>query len=417
VELGNNAYLVPLEGELDKEETLIPLKWVYDRLARCKARQKVLILDVCRFNPQRGVERGTLAKMGDDLDKMLREPPRGVEVLTACTAGEFSYERDGEGGLFLEQVSKLREAGGLKDLQDAPDKPLPVQPLSWQIAKPLQASAKLHFQRDQTVRLAGAEANQGLAYDPKQAKPLRPGLLPTPPNGAAAARGDVLRMLKLAERVPPLLPSQRVQRLPFEILPAYPKNKVALYQDDAANNDARAAVDEAVNLLKKHAPAFLDTSAPLPPPPPPPANAQQRAQFFGQITQRQMGLALVYNDLESKYEEMKLIADDFKKEDPQWRAAYLYVTAMVCYRMALFYEYNAMMGKVRKEELPPFDPQQHKGYRLVPQPKMSDRDAQKIAEGARRLLKQLAEDHKDTPWELVAKRELLTNLGLDWQPY
>jgi RNA polymerase sigma-70 factor (ECF subfamily) len=416
VELGNQAYLVPLDGELDKEQTLVSLEWLYDRLAKCKARQKVLILDVCRFNPQRGVERGTLDKMGGNLDKMLRQPPRGVEVLTACTAGEFSYESDSDGGLFLEQLSKLREAGGLKDLQDAADKPLPLQPLSWQVAKPLQAAAKQLFKADQTVRLAGAEANPGLAYDPKQARPSRPALAVAAPDPAAAPRGHVLRIFKLAERVPPLLTSQRVQPLPFEVLPAYPKDKVALYPDDA-DNDLRGALQSGIDLLIKHAPAFQDTTPPPPPPPPPPANGQLRNQFFQEMTRRQMGLALVYNDLESKYEEMKLLTDDFKTAGPQWRAPYLYGQAMLLYRMACFYEYNAMLGKVRKEELPPFDPQQHKGYRLVPKANMSDRDAQKIAQQAKKLLKQLADDHKGTPWELIAKRELLTNLGLEWQPY
>jgi hypothetical protein len=39
VEVGDDAYLVPLEGELDNAKTLIPLKWVYEQLQKCKARQ------------------------------------------------------------------------------------------------------------------------------------------------------------------------------------------------------------------------------------------------------------------------------------------------------------------------------------------------------------------------------------------
>src|SRR5262249_47961462 len=42
-EIDNEAYLVPLEGDLKDASTLIPLKWVYDKLAACKARQKVLV--------------------------------------------------------------------------------------------------------------------------------------------------------------------------------------------------------------------------------------------------------------------------------------------------------------------------------------------------------------------------------------
>src|SRR5262249_963201 len=64
VELGEQAYLVPLEGELDKEATLIPLAWLYEQLSKCKARQKALIIDVCRFDPTRGPERPGSGPMG-----------------------------------------------------------------------------------------------------------------------------------------------------------------------------------------------------------------------------------------------------------------------------------------------------------------------------------------------------------------
>ena len=36
---------------------MIPLKWVYEQMAKCKARQKVLVLDVNRLNPGHGLER------------------------------------------------------------------------------------------------------------------------------------------------------------------------------------------------------------------------------------------------------------------------------------------------------------------------------------------------------------------------
>src|SRR5262249_28250378 len=57
VEIKGEGYLVPIEGELGNADTLIPIKWVYDQLAACKARQKVLVLDVCRLDPSRGLER------------------------------------------------------------------------------------------------------------------------------------------------------------------------------------------------------------------------------------------------------------------------------------------------------------------------------------------------------------------------
>ena len=53
---------MPIEGELDNAATLIPLKWVYEKLAACKARQKVFVVDVCRFSPTNGAERPGAAR-------------------------------------------------------------------------------------------------------------------------------------------------------------------------------------------------------------------------------------------------------------------------------------------------------------------------------------------------------------------
>src|SRR5262249_11891747 len=45
----DDVYLVPVEGDLQDSKTLIGLSWVFDKMKACPARQKVLILDVCRF--------------------------------------------------------------------------------------------------------------------------------------------------------------------------------------------------------------------------------------------------------------------------------------------------------------------------------------------------------------------------------
>src|SRR5262249_36540809 len=41
IEVEEVPYLVPFEGELTDKDSLIPLSWLYERLAKCKARQKV----------------------------------------------------------------------------------------------------------------------------------------------------------------------------------------------------------------------------------------------------------------------------------------------------------------------------------------------------------------------------------------
>src|SRR5262249_42977267 len=96
-DIGEAAYLVPLEGEPAVKETLIPLNWLYEQLTHCKARQKVLILDTCRLDSGRGLERPGSGPMSATLDGVLQKPPAGVQVWTACTSGQYSYESDGVG--------------------------------------------------------------------------------------------------------------------------------------------------------------------------------------------------------------------------------------------------------------------------------------------------------------------------------
>ena len=52
--LEGKSYLVPIDGNMKKPESLLPLKWVFDELSKCKAQQKILVLDVFRFSPGRG---------------------------------------------------------------------------------------------------------------------------------------------------------------------------------------------------------------------------------------------------------------------------------------------------------------------------------------------------------------------------
>src|SRR5262245_58070502 len=75
VEVDDQPYLVPIEGELTDKNSLIPLSWLYDRLAACPARQKVLIVDTCRMDAARGFERPSGGPMGGKLDSALATPP------------------------------------------------------------------------------------------------------------------------------------------------------------------------------------------------------------------------------------------------------------------------------------------------------------------------------------------------------
>jgi hypothetical protein len=134
VEIGDDVYLAPIEGELDNPATLIPLPWVYDQMARCKARQKVLVMDVNRLNPGLGIERPNGGPMGAKIDAALAAPPPGVQVWSACVDKQQSYETgDSPMGEFLDElafalapVDKIHK--GIAGIQ-RPEDPLPLDAL------------------------------------------------------------------------------------------------------------------------------------------------------------------------------------------------------------------------------------------------------------------------------------------------
>ena len=105
IEIGKEAYLVPLDGtvkDADPKE-LISLSWLYNRLKECRARQKVLILDVCRYDPARGEQRPGSGPMGEVLDARLQQPPPGVQVWSSCLRGQQAYEFE-RGSVFLQAL-------------------------------------------------------------------------------------------------------------------------------------------------------------------------------------------------------------------------------------------------------------------------------------------------------------------------
>jgi hypothetical protein len=88
---------------------------------------------------------------------------------------------------------------------------------------------------------------------------------------------------------------------------------------------------------------------------------------------------------------------------------------MVQLEYAYLYEYQSMLGKMRIQ-LPPLDPEFHGGWKLASQSKLQgDKAGREFAKEAGKSLETLIKDNAGTPWEVLAKREKLTNLGLEWQ--
>ncbi len=236
----NEMYLAPIEGELNNAATLIPLKWVYEQMAKCPARQKVLVVDVNRLNPGHGLERPNGGPMDPKEDAALNAPPPGVQVWTACTAGQQSYELDDAlMGLFLDELDTAlvtdEKSKGLKDKIQHPEDPLPMERLRDLVNAGMKRELS-DFKLEQTSRLSGEEAKDGAPYD-KSAPPAPAIVLATPPKGDSA--GKVQSVLNEIG-VPPLKPS-RVDDTGVHLkdLPPFPMDKMNDYP--ASGGPATAA--------------------------------------------------------------------------------------------------------------------------------------------------------------------------------
>jgi uncharacterized caspase-like protein len=119
--LDGTSYLCPMDADLDKPAaTLLRVSWLYETLeTRCKAAQKVLIIDACRREPrsQRRAA-GEPEAMSRGLSQALQDVPRGIVALSSCTAGQLSYEDADLGhGVFMHFV--LRGLSGSADQRGA----------------------------------------------------------------------------------------------------------------------------------------------------------------------------------------------------------------------------------------------------------------------------------------------------------
>jgi hypothetical protein len=100
----------------------------------------------------------------------------------------------------------------------------------------------------------------------------------------------------------------------------------------------------------------------------------------------------------------------------RWQANYDYVMARLLARLIYLQEYNLMLGKVRKDDLPAVQTGAG-GWRLVAAGKIqcTEREVLWWERERRKSLKRLLKEHPRTPWAWLARRELKVPLGLEWQ--
>jgi GUN4-like/Caspase domain len=91
---GLGEHLMTIDGNPnDLPDTAISIHFVTERLRACKAKNIVLVLDMCR-NEHHDVGQKTAVSVADSLKKLVqdREGQQGIITLFSCRQGEISYE-------------------------------------------------------------------------------------------------------------------------------------------------------------------------------------------------------------------------------------------------------------------------------------------------------------------------------------
>lgn len=439
MEKDGQAYLIPLEGDMEEVKTLIPLKPIYEKLGQCRAQQKIVVFDICRTDPGRGAERPTVGAMSEALEKVLHTPPEGVAVWTSCSKDEQAFEEDygsigGSefwGSLFLSQYfhaaskgmfARNGKLGGLS----APEDPFPIETFSEWVDQTTARLSKENYKNQQTPKFTPAKAGKTVAWNPAEKPPAR-FEIPAPPQGvpreqvASIFKEINLPSLKINRADVPASSADATFPFPAEAMADYLKDTVDL--DGMKTNPKKYAMRLAVldatatiRRLRVQAEANLPETI---------GKSQAATDAFKKFIldnqtvpaeqQADLREALTMMEAALKAQEKEKEAD--REKSKRWLANFDYVYAQIKIRIAYLEEYNLAMGKIRKDELPALEGDKQNGWQLSSQEKMNCTQEYKLlaAEGKEKL-EGIIKAHPNTPWAMLAKREKNTRLGLSWQP-
>jgi hypothetical protein len=407
------AYFAPVEAVADDPETLVPVSKVFDLLRTSKAAQKVLVWDVCRRNPAGLAVRPHPGPMTATLADGLTAAPPGVQVIVACSPGEFSLEYGvpkGDAAHFAGSalLDALTQAAA-EQKQPAAADAIPVAEMFPAVEKYVASAAKA-YRVKQTPRLVGKVPAQLAPPDPKE--PVAAAVeLPAPkiPNEAKSIFEELA--------LPPLLGSvaESIPPLPFsaESLKVYAADvSVADILKDTRKYSFRATTLLALQTIRETA----LTADPKATKPLTQIDVRLTEKVKKSVLDAQEGVAVGLAKLELAEAGLDLVAEFRAKEPLRWQAHYDFARAQVKLRLAALHEYNKALGDVRTEALPAL-PQGATGWQLVAVEKMQSRaPVRKLAEDGVKGLRDLAEATRGTPWEVLSRRALLTPRGLAWEP-
>ena len=133
------------------------------------------------------------------------------------------------------------------------------------------------------------------------------------------------------------------------------------------------------------------------------------------IEKDEKDVARMFVPLQDALDDLKKNEEMKDAETKRWQANYDFIRARLESQIAYLYEYQSMLGQMRKE-LPERDAKLHGGWKLAATAKLQgDSAGKKLAKESIKTMEALVKNTAGSPWEVLAKREKFTTLGLEWQ--
>ncbi len=434
VELEEKIYLAPLEANLTDAQTLIPLQWVYDKLAQCQARQKVLIVDVCRFAPERGFEMpgggDAEGRMTGTIEDKLLSPPAGVQVWMACAKDQQSIELY-RGSVFLQALcAALQErVAGISNQGD----PFPLEMLLPKVNQRLKDVLD-PLKMVQTAVLAGKEAG-GAPYNANE--PLAQVVTLKSPSlsggkaidlAVAKAVVDELNLIPPG-RGPPLGQLGLSAPLDFRFLPP-----AAIHDMEDYRADGYTSIKDLENIIQAKPgqyalrKAFLEAGRVI----------KESDSIRNNLRDNLLSMDGGFNDdfketlLKEQEEVTKVLAKlketlaavkkagaehALQEKSKRWQANYEFALARLMTRVLYLAEYSSMIDNARSDRMPELQPF-HNGWRIGAAKAVNcqEDDIQPLVNTIPEMWQKIQKDYPGTPWAVIGQRETLPSLGMEWKP-
>ena len=414
----DKVYLVPLDGDPERTESLIPVAALLDKLKNSPAHHKLLIADLSPIDPEQYPIRPLPAPVPEKALAEFTKLPEGVQVWLSASPGQTAHQFASggyAGSVFMHQLGKsadIRQAENwsLVEKQQAAKNPaLPLMHLANSASEATTKAVADKNKAKQTPILYGTPGKPPAVVD-VNAPPAPAVVIKAPASDELTLVNGILRELPLSND-----PAREV-RLAF--LPAFDPKVLVKYAPDQ-KTDFRAledlksqvigkplrlvTVEAVLQLEKKDYRLRMKYQFN--------ANDQQFKRMLESEQQRPASLA---SDLIDLYEQLKQANEKRKEElSPRWQAHFDYVTARVLAKLISIQEYNFVLGNNLRKDSPVLkEPAKNNGWAIIPQDKLQQTETRNYDKERKKILEKIIKEHPGTPWEVLARREQATPLGL-----